>query len=283
MVRRMSSQFLRSARVTIGPAGEDGASFDERFRIAFQVTKTLEQDANRAEVRIYGLSDDTVDRIQSLDNRLVLEAGYDGATKVIAVGDLSSYGTESEPPDSITVVESGDGLRALTEAQTSVSFAEGVDAERVLRQISDDMALEVRDVAETIDGLFEQGFSFDGRSKDALDQIAERVGLDWSIQDDEIQFTRPDAAALEEMVFLSRRTGLLDTPERMDDLSAGQVRGAEDGGWSFRSLLAPGIVPGGLVEVESPRVSGIMRVVSVEHIGDTRGPEWESRVEAIET
>lgn len=277
----MSSQFLRAARVTIGPPGSEGVSFDERFRIVFDINKTLEQDANRAEVQIYGLSADTQDRIQSLDNRLTVEAGYQGATKVIAVGDLSSYGTKREPPNSITTVEAGDGLRALTEAQTSVSFAEGVDAERVLRQISEDMSVEVRDVASTISGLFENGFSFDGRSKDALDKIAAKTGLDWSIQDNEIQFAEPGAAALTELVYLSTDTGLIKSPERLDELSAGDVKG-EEGGWAFSSLLSPSITPGGLVEIESPRVSSIMRVVSVQHVGDTRGPDWESRVEAVE-
>ena len=265
----------RKSQLLIGPPGEEGVLFDERFRIAFSVLKTDTQDANRMAVEVYGLSRQTRDVVATLENRVILTAGYETEQEVLAVGDVETYSIRREPPNIITEIQCGDGVRAMKEARSNISVDGVVSVRRILDKIADDLGLEVRDAQVNLGESYQNGFSFNGRSKDALNEIAYRGGWKWSIQDNELQIQPQEGPAVDEALVLSPGSGLLNSPERLDDLEN------EQEGWRIESFLIPKAEPGQLVIVESRDLEGEFTIRTVEHDGDTRGQDWRTTLEVV--
>jgi mannose-6-phosphate isomerase class I len=61
-----------------------------------------------------------------------------------------------------------------------------------------------------------------------------------------------------------------------------QIRKRISGGWKIKALLQPNIEPGNVIVVESDEIpaGSKFRVIEVEHIGDTHGPDWTSTIYA---
>ena len=274
-------QFRRRVRVTVGPPGGIGTVVDDRFRVAFTVRKDDTQDANRAEVSIYGLNSDTRTRLLSTDNVMTIEAGYEGALEVLATGNVSAYRVQSDNPEVITILEAGDGLRTLRDARVSLSFEEGVSFQTVLDGITAQMNVGFRDTGTQLVGLYRNGFSFTGKAKEALNKVTARAGVSWSIQNDELQLVTRGGVAIRRAVRLTPQTGLIGSPQTLDDLDFVGEDG-ENTGYRVRCQLQPKIEPGGLIEIDSRDVSGQWRVKNVQHSGDTRASEWITTAEVVE-
>jgi hypothetical protein len=118
------------------------------------------------------------------------------------------------------------------------------------------------------------GVTIHGRASDALDSLARTLGLGWSIQGGQLQFTRGREPVPGYAPVISPTTGLVGSPEH----------GAPDkkGGpplLKLKCLLLHSIVPGASVVVKSANVNGTFRVESVEHSGDSHGGDWYSSLE----
>src|SRR5262249_7824931 len=70
-------QFGRKVSLIVGK--DDGDAIDlSDLRITFKTERTDEQTLNKADIRIYNVSETTTQRIGSEFKRLVLQAGYEG-------------------------------------------------------------------------------------------------------------------------------------------------------------------------------------------------------------
>ena len=263
----------RKCEVLIGPPGQEGAFFDERFRVAFTVLKTDTQDANRMSVEVYGVSRETRDVVVTLESRVILTAGYESEQEVLAVGDVETYRVLREPPNIITEIQCGDGVRALKDARSNISVDGAVSVSRLVDKIAEDLGVQVRDTQVDLGESFQNGYSFNGKSKSALDELAYRGGWKWSIQDNELQIQPQIGPAIDEAIMLSPGSGLLGSPERLDDLED------EQEGWRLSSFLVPRAEPGQSIIVESRDLEGEFTIRTVEHSGDTRGEEWWTTLE----
>lgn len=272
-------QFNRIARVTIGPEGKQGISFDERFRIAFRVTRTVGSEINSADIQIYGLSERSRDEIKRSNQIAQIEAGYGDSYSVVAIADITRVNIEHRPPDIITVVECGDGARALRDRKINLSFESGASVERVLNRVADELALGWRATGAKIQGVYQEGVSFSGRVGDVLNEITRKAGLGWSIQNRNLQILDKFNPNQSRGVLLTPDTGLLASPEPLDDPESETER-QRGSGFVVRCLLNPKIVPGDRLKVESREVSEVLRIDTVEHRSDTRGTEWVTEVEA---
>jgi hypothetical protein len=279
-------QFNRTARVTIGPEGKQGISFDERFRIAFRVTRTVGSEINSADVQIYGLSEQSRDEIKrKRANQIAqIEAGYDNQYSVLAIADITRTTIEHRPPDIVTSIECGDGARALRDRKINLSFEAGASVERVLSRVADELALGVRETGVEITGVYQEGVSFSGRVGDVLNQVTRKAGIGWSIQNRNLQILDKFNASQGRGVLLTPETGLLASPEPLEDPESDTER-QRGSGFVVRCLLNPKIVPGDRLVIQSREVDGAYRVDTVEHRGDTRGSEWvtEAEVYSVET
>ena len=268
----------RRVTVTVGPEGGEGVAVDERFHIEFVVSKSVGAEQNRIDCTKYGLSEQTRARIMEPEQVIQIEAGHAEGTEVLAIGDITRAVVEHAPPEIRTVIEAGDGARALRDRKVNLSFAAGASVQRVLDAIAQELALGRRATGAQVAGEYQEGVSFSGTAKDALDRVTARAGVTWSIQDGELQILDREQPSQGRGALLTPDTGLLDSPQRIDDEAFGLERAAGTG-YEVRSLLNPKIRPGEAVVIQSRDVDGQFRVDTVTHSGSTRGNDWETVAE----
>jgi len=275
--------FNRTATVTVGPRGADGVTI-ENLRIAFKVSKTLTPSTNSAQVEIYNANQKTRELLSEIGNLCVLKAGYkdQAGPAVLFIGDVTHTDQERRRPENLIKLECGDGEKTLRESLVSYSFAAGTDPRDILDAIAADMALTVRDVPDVTAEQYATGWQFAGPAKDALDLVCDRLGLEWSIQNDELQFVIDGETTGTEAILLSPTTGLIGSPRRNQDRNGIATAEGPPPGLIVECLLEPRLEPGGRVKIESAEYSGIYRIVTVEHKGDTHGKDWTSRAEVEE-
>jgi hypothetical protein len=95
------------------------------------------------------------------------------------------------------------------------------------------------------------------------------AGLEWSIQEGQLQVLALRQALSDAPILLTPRTGLLDSVE----LGRDQVL-------RLSTLLLPGLYPGRKIQIKSRYVQGFYRIESTVHQGEFDGGHWTVGIEA---
>jgi hypothetical protein len=276
------AQFDRIALVTVGRPGDIGQEITAN-RIAFRVVKTDTPKTNSMLVSCWNLSASTRALFEDTQNRIALTCGYVGeALQQVAVGNISRGITEYRHPDVIVNAECGDGLVTYRDSRVTLSYASSVSTRQVIEDISRAMGLPIRPTDANLSGAYTSGWAFVGPARSALDQVAERFRLEWSIQSEELQITNRRQPATSEVILIAPDTGMIGSPEKLDNLSTNLTGDKEQPGVAVSVLLNPAIEPGVQIAIQARNFDQTQyRVRSVEHQGDTRGYEWLTRVEVV--
>lgn len=242
--------------------------------VAFDITRSLSaKTPNRAEIRVWNLNPDHRSQLQQLERVYVsLEAGYAaGGTSLLFRGDLRAAMSAREGSHWITTVTSDTGATARKK-RLARSFAPGATVAQVLQEAAKAMGLRIGNaqlaaataqIRSSGASQFYNGYSVAGALGEEVDRLARSAGLEWSVQDDELQFL-PRGGALEQTaILLTPGTGLVGSPERGN-------RGLTE----CRALLVPDLYPGRRVEIRSTHVTGVFRVESAKYSGGTADREW---------
>lgn len=272
--------FKRRVRLTIAnKIAEDYKSITadvvqiEELRVAFKVKKSLTKEPNTAEVTVTNLSPQRRASLQTKGVKFILEAGYEGAgIAQLFVGDVRTIDHVRDAANWNTVIKSGDGERAFRYARVSESFAAGSPLSDVVQNLAGKLGLGLGNVttkAAALSQRFDQGFAASGPVSRELDRVLAAAGLTWSVQDGDLQILAPDEPGALLVPELSPETGLIGSPEFGAPLKKGGRPLVK-----FRCLLDGKIKPGGRVELRSERHRGPIRVVKLEHTGDTAGGDW---------
>jgi len=245
----------------------------EGFDLSFVVTRSLSSKTpNTAEIRVWNLNADHRKRLQEAEQVYVsLEAGYVGATSLLFRGDLRDASSTREGADWITAITSDAGRRAR-KARIVKSFAPGATVASVLQDAAKAMGLKLGNsaqrvveakIAGTAATQYFNGYALAGAVEDEIDRIARSCDLEWSVQDDELQFLDYGKPLSQLAVKLTPQTGLIGSPEPGN-------KGLVD----VRSLIIPDLYPGRRVEVQSEHVRGFYRIEVSKHTGQTAGKDW---------
>lgn len=300
-----AASYLRTVTVTIGPAtGGPGLSFisskESSRRISFDIEKDLSPEPNSATIRLYGLSPDHREALESPDQVVTVLAGYGDAIQLVVFrGDVERVEHAHEPPEIITTIEAEDGSRRWRDARVNVSRPPGVTVRAVLDDLA--TALEIPTVvqldseAATLAARqMVSGWAFSGPARHALRQMADILGQTVSIQGGVLLIT-PDEGLSGVAPLVSQRTGLIGAPQRAKiEVANRRRRGRGGGGGSAsrrerdgvkcRVLLNTLLDPGSRFQLESARLEGVFCVQRVKYAGDSGwSSEWWSDVEAINT
>ena len=280
----MSRAFDRRVEVLIGDERGEGLRFDERFRITFEVTKDREPDGGEASVQIYNVGDPSRDRLIKGGQFVVINCGYaDGPLEELFSGDVTRAVFVHDRPDTYLEFELVDGARALRDTRLALSFAAGTTVQTVLDDILESLDFPVDPSDFEVGGIYQEGVAFSGRARDALQRVAQKAGFIWSIQDGRVQLRSLEDPEVTSVPKITPITGLIASPERLDDRESETERNAGSG-FVVRSLLNPKIRPGQGVVVESRDIDGDEFIVdTVSHKGDTRGNDWTTEAEVYET
>ncbi|MBC3540664.1 phage protein [Rufibacter sediminis] len=250
------------------------------LRIEFQIEQTNNSTPNKAEIKITNLSDVTRSKMREKDALVRLFAGYEGdlGSVLLFVGNSQRIINSWDTPDIVTQIEAQDGQRSLRETRTSFSYGNNTPANVIVTRLANELGFPLR-LNFDIKGSY-QGYSFNGRAKDALDELTRRFGYKWSVVNGEIQIIPKDGNTGRAAVLLSPETGLVNTPERLID-QEGEFDEALQNPleWKITSLLNPRLTPGSLVDLVSKQAKGLFKIEKVRHYGDTRGNDWFSEIE----
>lgn len=299
--------FDRVVELTIGQEGGKGVTITD-LRISFSIEKGATKNPNKCTCRIYNMSKATRELVQVVGNVLILKAGYrqDIGAQTIFTGTITRYLTVKEGPDWVTELEMMDGLLEFRDAKVSVSFAPGVQVVDVLRNVAGKFNLPVRTLPENLAPIqYPDGFAFVGRVREAMDKVCEYMGLEWSIQNREVQIIQKGGIFKQKAVLLSSDTGMVGSPEQeaktMTDKAAVKegitktqkgvqttFRLDKDGnkqerlrvlGYRVKSLLQPTLEPGGYVQIKSIGIDGgFFRIERLVHSGGNYDSEFQTEL-----
>lgn len=247
-------------------------------RITFRVEKTAKPDPNTAEVVAYNLTDDQRDHISALKAPLVrLAAGYQTDLTQIFYGELIHVVHEVDGADIKTTMTTGDGIEAYRKARINISFGPKTKAETVFKALikslgvkrgnSDKFFTQLRTGIKA--QIFLSGTAMSGSAAAEMTALTRSAGLEWSIQDGNLQILDRNKALDKFAIKLTPRTGLIGSPSI-----------SNKGICTGKSLIIKDMFPGRQIEVDSRFVKGRFRLEKVTYSGDTHGQDWYCEFEA---
>lgn len=299
--------FDRVCSLVIGQEGGQGKELTG-LRIEFSIQKGSVKTPNKCSVKVWNCSPTTRTLIEAIGNVLILKAGYaeDLGLITLFAGDVTHSFSSKEGPDWITELELLDGFSEFRDKKVSVSMAAGATTRQVLNDIAKRFGLVVRPFpTDVTDKQYKNGFAFVGRCRDAMDKVCNYAGLEWSIQNREVQIIKKGKTIKQEAYVLSAESGMIGSPmqesQTMTEKAAAKLgytktqagvkeeyelnrEGEYDTmlrvyGYKVNSLLQPLIEPGGYVQVKSDQIKDqFFRVEELTHKGDTHGKEWHTEL-----
>ena len=262
----MAQLWNREIGLRFGKKGNLGVKIT-KLRITFVIGKTSDSNANTSKIKVYNLNERSRTILeQGGDLVAILEAGYTGTgLEVLFKGEIDKSQFGRVGPDWVTTIFVKDGSTAITKTHFEKSYAGPVDlkaiAEDITRTLRNEADIIVKDLKNLSSDIVQNGFSANGLASRILDNIVEKQGLEWSIQNGELQIIAPDSSD-DEAIVLTPETGLIGSPVKRED------------GVEFRALLQPKVKPGGAVKIESRNLNGLFRIRQAQFKGDTHGTPW---------
>ncbi len=278
-----SSDEVRSLQRALAAHGFDPGPIDGAFGPATRsALLAFQQSAGLAADGVAGPRTKTALGLSTGKAPVILVAGHAGNSQVIYSGEVRTIDHVREGADWVTHIQSGDGEQAFGRFGAS-SFAPGAALADVVDELTKQMRISAVDaVAQLRRGdiaggskTFLQGFTSAGRSVRDLDKALKSAGIEWSIQDGALQLVPPGKATQERAFVLSADSGLIGSPDH-----GAPGKDGEPPILKAKCLLNGAITPARTIRLEAISRQGFYRVETVEHAGDTHGPEWTSSIEA---
>jgi hypothetical protein len=253
--------------------------------VRFTVEKRITPDPNTLDLTVWNLAPQTRAALQREWQPIALVAGYEGAAGLVFSGAARTVAHAPEGSALRTRILCGDGEDSFLLARSDFSAAPGTPLAQIVERLAKDLGVKAGNALARLarrdwPGATErylQGYSASGATVRELDRVVRAAGLEWSVQDGNLQLLSPDEATAEPAVLLSPDSGLVGTPEHGTSQKEGGPKVLK-----ARSLLQPAIRPGRLVRVESRKITGAFRVVRVVHSGELAERDWYSDIEAVE-
>lgn len=272
-----STYFGRRYRVIVGMGGS-GLDVSE-LRCVFDINKTLATDPNSATVEIYNLAPNSRDALFSEGSRLIVEAGYkQGQYGLIFDGDvIKSDRRNQDNVTNVLVITAQDGDTFHNSEFISKSYAAGQTHASMIADMAGIGGTSMGKLSKNMDETqLARGKVLFGAPKDYARQIAKSEGGLFYVNDRKINFIKPMDTPTGEAVFVSPKTGLVGEVEQTDD------------GIKCKVLLNPCINIDTMVVVDrsaqtggSQPGSGVYKVLTARHEGDTRGEPWYTHITAV--
>lgn len=289
----MSLLFERRCVVTVG------TMVVSDLRMQFKVHKDNGMKPNTAELTITNLSALSRAAATTKGVPFIIAAGYAGtpANPAGTVANIFSGRVRSadhvrENADWNSVFQSGDGETAYANANHVKSYAGPTPQAQVLSDLLDTMTangvdtVSAKAVIAGISGVFTKGFTAFGKSAPMIEAMLRSAGYEMSIQDQRMQLVPIDGVAPGAVEVLTPDTGLIGSPahgtndgSKLAQRNAGVVK--------LKCSLRPNITPGCQILVQAEGLSGPggqpapLKVVRLEHRGDTHGTDWITEIEAM--
>ncbi|MDH0030308.1 MULTISPECIES: hypothetical protein [unclassified Acinetobacter] len=302
----MSENWNRVCQLIVGiKKGEPDALDFSNMRIAFEVRQALSGQPSVAEVYIYNISVETMNKFKGDDQQFTtgqdfaLYAGYEGNMGLIFQGQVFQFrrGRES-PTDTYLCIIAQNADQVHNFAVIKGNLAAGYDLEQrkqeIIKAFKDNGVQSGYLAPSANSAKASRGWTIFGQASQYLTEYADNNNQDWAYgADGEITIVDRNQPADPTAYLLSTATGLIGMPQ----LTAS--------GLFAEVLLNPKIKLNDQVQINESLVQtenfdtgygqqeidqdfkqafgadGYYKVVGVSHSGDTRGDVWTTSVVAL--
>lgn len=264
----------------------NGLLITNNLQISFDVSKASSNKdrTNSATIEIYNLSDDSLKLIDVDYPFASLSVGYRqiGLKKIIS-GQVTDVTTRKSGTDRITQITIGSAYKKLNHELISKTLPPGK-----VRDAFEELAKQIgvsRTVFNSVnlESPIINGYPLSGTKREMLDELSEKYGVDWQIDDDTLYVhdsDRGNSEKFELAYVVSKYTGLIENAYRV----SGDVRRSEKDkvkkpGVQFKMLLNPDIVAGSILKLEDTLIQGWIKADSLRHSGSWRGNDWYTEVQ----
>jgi hypothetical protein len=281
----MSEQYLRKIALQVGD--NEGDYYDlSQLHVQFQIRNANIQTLKWAVIRIYNPSNALAQTIQRQYVRVTLSAGYEDNLASIFQGEIYAIERGQEnATDTYLEIRAQDGDRAYNLAVSTIILPIHYLADDIYKHILGDLGRY--GITQGYKPPFKEtpsmgAYSFHGRTRDALRQLAKDVDCTWGIEDGKLNFTPINGIIPGPVPVLTAASGLIGTPRQTI------------GGINLRCLLNPAIRAGGQISIDNASLAtlrlteynrtpdyvpstdndGAYKAFQVTQTGDTRGNAW---------
>lgn len=271
----------RKYRLIFGKPGKQGRVVTG-LDVSFECEKTTEAKPNTGNITIYNLSRENRALIEEPETMVTLEAGYEDSMGIIFVGNDLLVQTIKKGVDFETIIRSKDGGKQVAETHVNIDIPEGETMEQSVRKIVkkfNDVTGRNVELAQLPKKKAAKSRLVSKSAKEALTEILEPEGYQWSIQNGEFRVVPLEQGSTETVYVLSSSSGLIGSPEKTRFRLPGKDKDTD--GITFTCLMNSEITPLRRVKLESLNIRGIYKVMKVVYRGDYKGTDWYCQVEGI--
>jgi hypothetical protein len=263
------------------------------LRVVFNIEKSLVGFPNLANIQLYNLKEDNRNKLEKSNEKIQLYAGYeDTSTPLIFDGDIVNVVNKKKGVDWISEIFAQDGASILNSATINKTLPAGTSTEQIYNELLSNMGGITKGITEGLRNCLSgkqsllRALQLSGNVKDWLDKISKDCGFDYSVNEGVIETTPKNTPLSDESpVIINQTTGMLNSPERTEI------------GVNVTNLLLPALKLGRTIKIESVaqeinignlffrkippiRNEGVYRIDKLIHLGDNRGDQWETQIQA---
>lgn len=258
----------------------DGREFNgDDFTIGFSVPFDDGKELNVATVKIYNLSEQTINTIKK-DSPVILNAGYKSDYGSILLGVCKHVQTEWQGLDKITSIDVIDGTDNWLKMPVKKTYKPGTTGRDILHDLMARTGLEIGAFELPVNQTYPRGKTFNTKLGEAIKMVAVDCRAKVHINRSKL-FIRPKASGDNIGFIIDSEHGLIGSPERIEK----EVDGIKSDekvtqvGWKIKTLLNHRITTDAMVQIKSKTANGIFRVQSGSHDGESNGGSYYTESE----
>ncbi len=250
----------------LGDIKIEQSPFKRGLRFSFSIERDRTEMPNSAEVKIWGLSNEVRQRLESqAELTCRISAGYGESPGEIFFGVVQDAETILEGADRILRVQlDEEGGNEYLSKEVSLAFGPETSLHSVLIHLIQATGMKLGNASQLKDLAFvssgakvlEGGYVAHGSAVFELNLFCRAIGIDWSFQDGQFTGAKKGQAYRADGPLFKPSSGLIDV--RLD--RRGNVEG--------KALLTPDLIPGVGFRVESTKVNGDFVAHATTHEGD---------------
>lgn len=277
----------RRCRVFVQLDGSDALDVSE-MRCTFSLNKVGFGTPPFNEIKIYNLSPETENKIIKQGQKIIVEAGCEGDQYgVIFAGSIvQPIRSKENGVDYVLQLLCMDAQYYSTYGLVGTTLVAQQTSRKAIDEITSkaNYAIQQGDIMDT-SIVYPRGKVLFGSPTDLLEQMTRTEDAAYYFDGDKINIVTAVKYKEGTIPSFGPDSGLLGTPEQTAE------------GISCRLLLNPRIQVNSLFHIDNTKVSGyeytqgsvvrqldsegIYRVISLTHVGDTRGDDWHTEVQAV--
>lgn len=290
----MTQQFKRTCHLTLSNSSQ--ALDLSEMQVEFEIHQAMVNVPNWARIRVYNLSQATQQQAYKEFHTIDLAVGYDGYASRLFHGQVRQFnaGLREDAKDTFIDFICQDGDFGHNWTVINKTLAKGwsyTDLFQTLNGAFKTNGLATGHQGELPTQTFPRGRVLYGSAKHHMSRAVDNINAEWSIENGEVTVVPYDGTLPSQAIVVTPETGLIGLPQQTVN------------GITLTTLIDPKIQDGGLIKLDNSTIqtasistaanavnfipsfdpNGLYKVYSINHLGNTRGNEWQSEITCVAT